>query len=202
MNQLVRQIQRKPVGSVFTPRDFVGLGSRASIDQTLSRMTKGGAIRRLGRGIYDKPRLSDRLGPLSPSPDDVAQAIARRDGHTVSISPSRAANMFGLTTQVPAKPVYLTSGTTRDVPAGRTTLRMRKASPRNLIGAGSNAGAAIQALRYVGRDGVNGDVIARLRAGLGPKDRVSLRKHVPELPVWMQPVAQAVAAPFRARSHG
>ena len=195
MNQLVRQIQRKPAGSVFTPRDFVGLGSRASIDQTLSRMTKDGAIRRLGRGLYDKPRVSDRLGPLlSPSPDDVAQAIARRDGHTVSISPARAANMFGLTTQVPAKPVYLTSGTTRDVPAGRMTLRMRKASPRNLVGAGSNAGAAIQALRYVGRDGVDDDVIARLRTGLGPKDRVSLRKHVPDLPVWMQPVAQAVAA--------
>ena len=34
-------------------------------------------IRRLTRGLYDYPKQSTRFGMLSPSPDDVAKAIAR-----------------------------------------------------------------------------------------------------------------------------
>ena len=70
--QIVKRIRGKGMGFVFTPKDFLDLGSRAAVDQALSRLTRRGTIRRLGRGLYDYPRVSPHLGPLSPPLDLVA----------------------------------------------------------------------------------------------------------------------------------
>ncbi|WP_371395580.1 DUF6088 family protein [Fretibacter rubidus] len=107
------KIVRKGRGYVFTPSDFLNVGTRAAVNQALSRLAKKGLIRRLTHGIYDYPKISPRLGALSPKPDDVAQAVACKGGQVLSVSPAKAANLLGLTTQVPAKLVYLTNGPTR-----------------------------------------------------------------------------------------
>ena len=73
------------------------------MDQALSRFAKKGVIRRLTHGIYDYSKIIPSLGALRPKPDDVAKAVARKDGQVVSVSPAKAANMLGLTTQVQAK---------------------------------------------------------------------------------------------------
>ena len=70
-------------GGVFTPRDFLDVATRAAVDQALSRLAKGGKLRRLARGLYDFPKVHPKLGPLSPAPDDVAQALARETGSQV-----------------------------------------------------------------------------------------------------------------------
>ena len=85
IDKIKRRIIGKGRGAVFTPADFLDLGSRASVDQTLSRLTDQGVIRRLARGIYDYPKTSPRLGRLSPDPDAVAAAIARKDGRVVQV---------------------------------------------------------------------------------------------------------------------
>lgn len=50
------QIAGAPAGKVFTPTDFIHLGSRAAVDKVLSRMVSGGELRRIGRGLYDRPQ--------------------------------------------------------------------------------------------------------------------------------------------------
>jgi hypothetical protein len=79
-------------GGVFTPSDFLSLAGRAAVDQALSRLTRGGKLRRLARGLYDFPKVHPKLGPLSPAPDDVAQALARETGSHVQIASARAAS--------------------------------------------------------------------------------------------------------------
>ncbi|WP_290483272.1 DUF6088 family protein, partial [Hyphomonas sp. UBA3601] len=170
------------------------LGSRASVDQTLSRLTDQGVIRRLARGIYDYPKTSPRLGRLSPDPDAVAAAIARKDGRVVQVSPARAANMLGLTTQVPAKAVYLTDGPSRTKQIGAQTIIMRNAAARNLVGAGKPTGAVFQALRYLGKDGVDASVVARLSRTIDADTRRALVKDALQAPGWMRPVVQQIAA--------
>lgn len=194
IDKIKRRIIGKGRGAVFTPADFLDLGSRASVDQTLSRLTDQGVIRRLARGIYDYPKTSPRLGRLSPDPDVVAVAIARKDGRVVQVSPARAANMLGLTTQVPAKAVYLTDGPSRTTQIGAQTIIMRNAAAKNLVGAGKPTGAVFQALRYLGKDGVDASVVARLSRTIDADTRRALVKDALQAPGWMRPVVLQIAA--------
>lgn len=193
-DKIKRRIIGKGRGAVFTPADFLDLGARTAVDQALSRLTGQGVIRRLTRGVYDYPKISPRLGALSPDLDVVAQAIARKDQHVVQVSPARAANMLGLTAQVPAKSVYLTDGPTRTKRIGRQTIELRNAAPKNLAGAGRPTGAVFQALRYIGKDGVDDDVIARIARTLNPDMRHTLARDSVKAPGWMRPIADKIAA--------
>jgi hypothetical protein len=82
-------------GSVFVPTDFLPLGSRAAVDQALGRLVREGILRRLARGIYDRPRWHPRLGALSPSLPLVAAAIARSTRSRLQVSALHAANQLG-----------------------------------------------------------------------------------------------------------
>lgn len=155
------RIKRKGRGTVFTPKDFLDLGNRPAIDQSLSRMVKDGTIRRLDRGIYDFPRRHPQWGALSPSSDAVAKAVV--GASAVQPSRAQAANALGLSTQVPAQTVYYTDGPQRHVRIGRGMIQVRRRSPTNLLGAGSDAGMVYQALRHLGRSRVDDTVIDALR---------------------------------------
>jgi hypothetical protein len=100
-SQIENRIARLEPGSVFTPKDFLNLGPRGSVDVVLSKMTAEGKIRRLSRGLYEVPKHSDFLGgPVSPDSDQIAQTIARRYRWRIIPDGSLAANMLGLSTQV------------------------------------------------------------------------------------------------------
>src|SRR5260221_9602211 len=101
--RIFRRIQAHGRGFVFTPADFADLGSRASVDQTLSRLARRSRIRRLSRGVYDYPRVSSDLGPLSPTTDSIAHAVARQTHSVAQVGPAQAASQLGLSTQVPAR---------------------------------------------------------------------------------------------------
>jgi predicted transcriptional regulator of viral defense system len=103
-----KRIRTKKPGWVFTPREFVGLGTRAAIDQALSRLQRRGQIRRLTRGVYEFPRVHPRIGTLAPSPESVAQAVAARTHGHILVSETKALNLLGLSTQVPVQNLYLT----------------------------------------------------------------------------------------------
>jgi hypothetical protein len=193
-SKIRQRIIGKGRGAVFAPADFLDLGSRASVDQALSRLAGQGVIRRLTRGLYDYPKQSARFGMLSPSLDDVAKAITRTNNQILQVSPSMAANLFGLTTQVPSKPTYMTDGPTRTKAIGKQVIQFRKASPKTLVGAGQKTGAVFQALRYMGKDRIDERVIAKLATALEDKDRNLLAKQSKLAPAWMHPVVQQIVA--------
>lgn len=192
--KIKKRIVRKGRGAVFAPTDFLDLGSRASVDQALSRLADQDMIRRLTRGLYDYPKVSNRFGKLAPSLDDVAQAVARKDNQTLQISPTLAANQLGLSSQVPSHVTYLTDGPTRTKQIGNQTIHFRNAAQKTLVGAGQKTGAVFQALRYVGKDRVNDTVVRKLAGSLDSKDRVQLVKQSRHVPTWMHPIVQQIAA--------
>ena len=132
-SKIKQRIVGKGRGAIFAPTDFLDIGSRASVDQALSRLADQGIIRRLTRGLYDYPKQSPRFGLLSPSADDVAQAVARKDNQVLQPSPAMAANQLGLSTQVPSKPTYMTDGPTRTKRVGRQVIQFRNASSKTLV---------------------------------------------------------------------
>ncbi|MGO4307072.1 DUF6088 family protein [Cupriavidus sp. RAF12] len=179
-------------GGVFTSSDFLDMAARAAVDQALSRLVKNGKLRRLARGLYDFPKVHPKLGPLSPTPDNVAQALARETGSQVQISGARAANALGLTTQVPARSTYLTNGPSRRVVLGKRVVDLRHASPKHLIAPGSAAGTVVQALRHVGPVRA-ADVVKVAARRLSANDKKTLASTAVQAPAWMRPTLVSIA---------
>ena len=191
-NRIMRRARAGGRGGVFTPSDFLDMAGRAAVDQALSRLAKSGRLRRLARGLYDFPKVHPKLGPLSPVPDDVAHALARETGSQVQIAGARAASALGLSTQIPAKSIYLTDGPSRRVVFGRRVVDLRHASPKHLIAPGSPAGTVVQALRHLGL--VRATDLARVAAlRLSASDKKTLATSAVQAPAWMRPTLVSIA---------
>ena len=135
--------------SVFSPRDFDGVGNPDAIRQTLSRLVKAGKIRRIRRGLYDLPRSHPITGQTAPDIMAIVRALMDGSHARWQFTGAYAANALGLSDQVPSKIIILTDGVARRVALGKLTLVFRRAAPRNLLGAGQRAGLVIQALRHL-----------------------------------------------------
>jgi hypothetical protein len=202
---ILRWVKRHGPGFVFTPADLTRFGSRAAVDQALSRLARAGEIRRIGRGIYDYPKMNSRLGPLTPSAEAIAAAIARREGVHVKVSGARAANALGLSTQVPATVTFLTEGTPRVREVAGQTLELKRAVPKRLRGAGTTAGIAIEALRHLGRSDVTPEIVRRLASRLSAEDQRELLALSTSAPLWLRRVVvkaleSSLARPERSKS--
>ena len=195
-DDILDRIRGQGRGKVFTPKDFLDLGSRDAADQSLSRLVKGGEIQRLGRGLYHFPRINERLGiPIGPDLDEIAEALARQTGSRVVPSGAVAANRLGLSTQVPAKPVYLTDGRTREVKIGSTTFQLRHAAPKEFPAGCRTSAMVFQALRHLGQVAVDNQVLAQLRRALSADQRKELLRDARYTTDWIGAVVRQVVQP-------
>ncbi len=184
-NMITSRIYGKHRGWVFTPIHFLDLGSRAAIDQTLGRLSKAGAIRRLARGLYDYPVKHSNLGDLPPNYDRIAQALAGRDNLKIQPSGAYAANLLGLTEQVPAKIVFLTDGPNRKVQIDKRTIILKRTTPKNMATAGHISGMVIQALRHLSKNNVTDKMIQILNRKLAKSDKRQLISDLRYAPTWI-----------------
>lgn len=179
--------QSLPEGGVLSPREFLHLGSRAAIDQALSRLSGQGKLLRVARGVYVAP-VASRFGVRSPAPEKVVQSIAAQNGELIAPHGATAANALGLTQQVPIREVYLTSGRTRKLKLGRSEVLVKHV-PRWMLALGTGpAGAAVRALAWMGKAQV-AQSLAVLRRNLPPTEWRTLASSRAALPSWM---AQAI----------
>lgn len=184
-NMILSRIYGRHRGWVFTQMQFLDLGSRMAVDQTLGRLTKSGTIRRLTRGLYDYPAKHPDFGDLPPNYDRVAQALVGRDNLKIQPSGAYAANLLGLTEQVPAKIVFFTDGPNRKVQIGKQTIVLKRTTPRNMATAGRISGLVIQALRYLKQGNVDSTVIAKLKRRLSNDDKNTLMNDIRYAPSWI-----------------
>ena len=184
-DKIIKRVRGKGRGWAFTPKDFLDLGTRASIDMALTRLVQAGQIRRIGRGLYDYPKLHDKLGALTPDADTIAQAVATQSGDKVSTSGAQAANRLGISTQVPAKTSYATSGQTRVKKVAGRTIALKRSRAPILDDASPDANAVLQLLAHVGKANIDDDLIHRLASQLDDRDLKALRKAQPLMPGWM-----------------
>lgn len=189
-SQVLDRIQQRGLGWVFTPGDFTDLGSRVAVAVALTRYKKTKKIRQLARGLYDLPKQDPLIGQLSPSTEAVIAALKRH--HAIRIQPTGAyaANLLGLSTQVPMQLVFLTDGPTRLLHVGKQTFQFKRTTPRNMATANRITGLVIQALRYLGSRQVDDTVIARLRQRLSEADQHQLWQDLGFVPTWMLPIFQ------------
>lgn len=184
-SQVLRFIGKMKPGNVFTPRDLKAIGSRTAVASALSRHLRAGKLKQPARGIYQVPSAHPLLGEIRPTPDQIAKALAGKDDLKLQPSGAYAANLLGLSEQVPQRITYLTDGTPRQVRFGAQQIELRRTAPRNLATAGRVSGLVIQALRHIGQRHVDRSVIEKLRRRLGPKERAQLLKDVAFAPAWV-----------------
>lgn len=200
-NKIVAEIKHCRTAFLVSASDFEALGNRAAVDQALSRLARRGKLHRLGRGLYIYPSVSPLTGRMRlPSADAVAHAFARKLGHRILPSRPYASNLLRLSTQIPAKNVYVTDGRSRMVQLGAHTLYFHHVEPSTLAVSGRVAPLVFQALRDIGRTRVSDADVSRLRNLLPEKDRKSLLRSLRFAPVWMQAVLKAIAE--ETDSHG
>lgn len=193
-DEIKNRILHQGRGKVFIPKDFLDFGSRDAIDKVLSRLVKSGEIERLGRGLYHFPRMNERLGiPLSPDLDEIAEALARQTGSRVIPSGAVAANRLGLSTQVPAKPVYLTDGRTRQVKVGNMTLDLRHTPPKELPLGSKTSAMVFQALRHLGQPSINDRVVQSIRRSLSSQQLTELVQDAQYTTDWIATVVRQIA---------
>lgn len=190
--RVARATRRQP-DRVFTPADFLDLGTPHAVGMALSRMVRAGTLRRVGRGLYDVPRSHPLLGDLAPSVDQAVQAIARRSGVAVRPLDVSATNLLGLSEQVVAKPVYETNGPSRKVRVGNTEVEFKHRSPRRVTAAAPSSTMVFSALRGLGKDNVTRRRVAHLRGLLPARQKARLLKDLPLAPAWMHPFLRYIA---------
>ena len=193
-SKVVSRIYGHGRGWVFTPNHFKDLGSRDAVASALKRHKQSGLIRQLARGVYDYPKIDPELGLLEPSTDDIAQALAGRDATRLQPSGAYAANLLGLSTQVPTKIVYLTDGRPRTVQIGKRQITLNQTTPRNMATAGKISGLVIQALRHLGSRDVDAATIEAVKKRLSASDRKRLLADIRHAPAWIADIIRKVAA--------
>ena len=191
--------------TVWTPSDFADLASRSAVDKTLQRLATAGTLRRIDRGLYDRP-TTNRLTARQSVPDyrEVIRAVTRRDKVRYVVDGMTAANDLGLTTAVPARIEVLTDARLKPIKLGKQEIHFKPAAPSRLYWADRPAMRVVQALHWLQDILADGEEKVRLTGQLrrlfadpthGQGIRDDLREGLSALPIWMQEFLRDLVGP-------
>jgi len=157
-------------GWAFSSSDLAGRFARQQIDNALSDLAETNKIRRVVRGLYDYPRYSELLQKtLSPDIDQVANACARKFNWRIEVSGESALNLLGLSTQIPAQYVYLSDGPSKSYDVMGVLLNFKKSTLKDMGFKHRESTLIVQALKALGKDHLNTEVFAKIRAQISKK---------------------------------
>ncbi len=190
---ILAKMNRYPKGKAFVARDFMGKHSYEAVRMGLARLVKRGEIRRVKRGVYDIAPFSEFLQEeVDPFLDEFARAKARSFSWTIAPGEQYAINLLGLSTQVPAKVIYSSTGPYRKYKIGNAHIEFRHKASRELEGMSPKSVLVVSALKGIGNGRVTDKHIAILKDRLTAKEKVNLRKETIQTPKWMHKVIEEV----------
>jgi hypothetical protein len=179
---ILSQTKTLPEGALISAKEFLHLGSRDAVDQALKRLKERKELLPLYRGVYVRP-VKTRFGTRAPTAEKVVERIATTRAETVVAHGAAAANSLGLTTQVPTKLVYLTSGKSRKLKLGAQVVEMKHA-PQWMLLPSQRAGEAVRALVWIGEHGA-AEALTTLKRKLPRSTVEELIAVRPALPGWL-----------------
>lgn len=174
-------------GWAFSANDLINKFTRQEIDNTLSDLVNKEKIRRVARGIYDYPKYSELLQKqLSPDIEQVARAYARKFNWDIEVSGETALNILGLSTQVVAQYTYLSNGPTKKYTLeNNTNIEFKKSSLKNIGFKHKESSLIVQALKALGKERVNEDVIRSIKQKIDSKIFPKILKDTQSSTVWI-----------------
>lgn len=190
-------------GAAFTPKDFCDLANSDAIKQALGRLANSGRIRRVMRGVYDCPKHSAILNaPSYPEPDNVAKAIARANGWTITPSGETALNLLGLSTQVQSTWTYFSDGPSRNYNLNGSSIVFKRRANKEISALSPRTALLIQALKSLGEDGVNGNVMKKLRKSFQQRELAKALREARYARSWAYEIIKRLNEPEGNRHEG
>ena len=195
LSSIRRRIGKAPEGTVFTASDFTDIAPQGVVKMALSRLVQENRIRRVMRGVYDKPEYSKLLNEYAaPQIDKVARAIGKNNGWTVIPYGEAAANLLGLSTQVPAKWIFATDGPYKEYQCGTAEIHFKHVANKDITGLSFKSALLIQALKALGSTGLNEQVIRHLSSVLTPKEKQMILKETKGVTAWVSGTIREICA--------
>lgn len=187
-SNIARKLSKLPKGSILFVDDFLDYGNSESVKKALFRLNDKKILVRIAHGIYLYPKIDKELGVLFPSADEIAKAIARRDKSRIVPTGIQALNKLGLSTQVPMKTVYLTDGTARTIKIGKRTITFKRTNPKNLMTKGEISSLVIYALKSIGQDKVDNDILNKIQVILKKETKENILHDAKLAPAWINKI--------------
>ncbi|MBE8589575.1 AbiEi antitoxin N-terminal domain-containing protein [Pseudomonas sp. MAFF 301449] len=181
---IAKRIQHMPKGRPFLGSLLTQLGSPASVNKALSRLVENGTLERVARGVYMRPKESKYAGKVRASPLTVMRLMTKAKGETVQIHGSEAVRLLGLSTQMQVLLTFYTSGSTRQIHIGNTTIRLQHASRDRFQHANTKVGIALTAFHYIGKEALSFEVVSHIKQALSEDDLETLQAC--RMPAWMR----------------
>ena len=189
-SKIYEKVLKAKPGKLLFPEDFYALGSSEAIRLALHRLEKETRIKRIAQGIYVRPKISEYIGELIPTAEEVAIGIAKRDRIRIVPTGVYALNALGLSTQVPMKLVFLTDGAARTIRIGKRTIKFKKTTPKSLLAKGEVSSLVIQALREIGIHQVTEAEENKIVELLKKENQKDLIHDIKLAPVWIQKIME------------
>jgi len=188
--QIKEKISQRNRGILLFPEDFNVLGSSEAVRLALHRLEEEGFIRRVTKGIYVRPKISEYIGEVMPSAEAIAQGIAKRDKIRIVPTGVYALHALGLSTQIPMNLVFLTDGAPRKIKLGKRSIKLKKTTPKNLLARGEISSLVIQALREIGKGKLTESEERIILKLLKKENEKDLIHDIQLAPVWIQKIMQ------------
>jgi hypothetical protein len=194
-DQILSYAQGQPEGTLLIADALQDLGDARIIAQALKDLTAHGVLFQIEEGIHVLPQKSrfSASGLRAPNLDLVLAAYKAQRGETITTTSAASANIMGLSTQVPAKPIYLTSGASRHIALGGYDVELRHAPLWQTALGNSRAGHAVRALVDFGAAHCD-EAIASLQRCLDQEDRNQLNQAAKMAPQWVAEALRRLAA--------
>lgn len=187
-SKIEKSIKSKPRGFLILSDDFAHKGSAESIRKALQNLKEKGLIKSVAHGIYVRPVISEYIGEVLPTAEEVAKAIARRDKIKLVPTGVYALHALGLSTQIPLKLVFLTDGAPRIIKVRKRTIKLKRTSPKNLKAKGEISSLVIQALREIGKDKATEEEIRTIIKLLRKENKKALQHDITLASGWIKKI--------------
>ena len=193
--KIAARVERLKPGTTVTPKDFLDLANRGLVDVMLTQLSSRGMLRRVSRGLYQRPKFSRLLKEeVAPDLHEVARTLARRFGWQIVPSEDLAANALGLSTQVPAHVTYLSTGPSRAFEIEGQRLCFKHAGPKYLCSQDPKCALVIQAIRGLGRTAATQtEALETLRAQLSRRESMRLVEDARQSSAWIYDISKLLA---------
>jgi hypothetical protein len=176
-------VQYLPENQPFLANALRPWVSPSNARQILHRLVHSGTIHRLSRGVFLKPGAISNVDSKRPSMLEILKT--RLPGETIAIHGAEAARILLLTTQMPMKAIFYTSGHTRCLRIGKRVVYLQHVSPRQLLAAGTTAGLVMAALHFIGKSHASNQTVETIKKQLSPQAFQEILQLLPLMPIWM-----------------
>lgn len=188
MAQIKNYLAALPEGQAFSASTLRSFATTENIRQILNRLTKAGELKRVARGLFVKPKQLATIGEILPPATELAETLAKSTGENIMVHGAEAARQLQLTTQVPMKLIFYTTGNTRTLKLANRTIQLKHINPSRLIAPGTTAGLVIAALNYLGRENVSLEILKMIQQRIGTEEFTAVLRLIECMPAWMADV--------------